>query len=139
MLEIRRVASPSERSPTHRSMNFLIDMNVSHLLCAELGQIGIDATHWSTVGLATEADAVIFDYASSHNMTIVTRDIDFTNLLWSRRASKPSVILLREGRVNGKALAQVILQIATQFSAQLHAGALVTYSLSKSRCVILPL
>jgi predicted nuclease of predicted toxin-antitoxin system len=120
-------------------MRFLIDMNVSHVLCDDMAQLGLNAVHWSTVGLATELDAIIFEYASSHEMTIVTRDIDFTNLLWARRANKPSVILLREGQVNGKALAHVLQQIATQFEAQLKSGALVTYSLKKSRCVILPL
>jgi predicted nuclease of predicted toxin-antitoxin system len=120
-------------------MKFLIDMNVSYVLCDDMAQLGLNAVHWSTVGLATEVDEVIFDYARSHEMVIVTRDIDFTNLLWARRASKPSVILLREGQLNGKALAQVLRQIATQFTDPLQAGALVTYSLKKSRCVILPL
>ncbi len=120
-------------------MKLLIDMNVSHLLCNDLARLGLDAVHWSSIGLATEVDEVIFDYACSHNMTIVTRDIDFTNLLWVRRASKPSVILLREGQVNGEALSMAIQQLVLQFSESLQAGALVTYTLKKSRCVILPL
>ena len=48
------------------------------------------------VGLLTAADEVIFDWALNAGSVVVTSDSDFPMLLALRRASAPSVVLLRE-------------------------------------------
>ncbi len=76
-------------------MNLLVDANLSPAVAAELRDAGHDAVHVIDVGLATALDPEIVDYADANDLVIVTVDTDFPMLVALRRATSPSVVLLR--------------------------------------------
>lgn len=76
-------------------MNLLVDANLSPTVAAQLRDAGYDAMHVTDVGLATAIDPDIVDYAEAHALVIVTVDTDFPMLIALRRATSPSVVLLR--------------------------------------------
>lgn len=76
-------------------MRFLLDANLSPRLVAMLSEAGHDAVHVRELELLTASDSVIFDRALSDGYVVITADSDFSMLLALRRASRPSVILLR--------------------------------------------
>jgi predicted nuclease of predicted toxin-antitoxin system len=77
-------------------MKLLIDMNLSPLWVNYLLNLDIEAIHWSSVGLAYDADTVIFEYASQNGYIIFTHDLDFGAILAATNANKPSVLQLRD-------------------------------------------
>ncbi len=76
-------------------MNLLVDANLSPAVAAQLRDAGYDAVHVIDVGLATAIDPDIVDHAEDQGLVIVTVDTDFPMLIALRRASSPSVVLLR--------------------------------------------
>lgn len=76
-------------------MSLLVDANLSPAVAAQLRDAGYDAVHVIDVGLATAVDPDIVDYAEAHGLKIVTVDTDFPMLIALRRASSPSIVLLR--------------------------------------------
>jgi predicted nuclease of predicted toxin-antitoxin system len=76
-------------------VNLLVDANLSPAVAAELCDAGHDAVHVIDVGLATALDPEIADYADANDLVIVTVDTDFPMLIALRRATSPSVVLLR--------------------------------------------
>ncbi len=56
----------------------------------------MEAKHWSSVGLAYDADTIIFEYATQNDYIIFTHDLDFGAILAATNAAKPSVPQLRD-------------------------------------------
>lgn len=71
------------------------DANLSPAVAAQLRDAGNDAVHVIDVGLGTATDLEIVEYADNNALVIVTVDTDFPMLIALRRASSPSVVLLR--------------------------------------------
>lgn len=76
-------------------MNYLVDANLSPSIAEQLRADGRDAVHVFDIGLATASDEVIYDHAERNGYTIITADTDFPTLVALRRATSPSVVLLR--------------------------------------------
>jgi len=76
-------------------MRFLVDANISPLVAAHLNEAGHSAVHVRDVGLKQARDEQIMDMALQEKRVVVSQDTDFTNLLYYRKASGPSLILLR--------------------------------------------
>ncbi len=76
-------------------MKLLLDANLSPRIVGALVAAGYEARHVEDVGLLTADDNAIFDYAIASGSVVVTADSDFATLLALRRATSPSVILLR--------------------------------------------
>jgi len=76
-------------------MRLLLDANLSPALVASLTRAGHDVVHVDQVGLVAAADEAILDHAAADRRVIVTADSDFPMLLALRRATMPSVVLLR--------------------------------------------
>lgn len=77
-------------------MKLVIDANLSPAVVAALREAGYDASHVGDQGLLTAKDEEIFERADRHGAVIVTADSDFAMLLAIRRASKPSVVHIRD-------------------------------------------
>jgi predicted nuclease of predicted toxin-antitoxin system len=77
-------------------MSLLFDHNLSVRLIARLADLFPQATHVTLVGLDRATDSVVWAYAQSHNLAIVTKDSDFSDLS-VLRGFPPKVIWLRLG------------------------------------------
>ena len=123
-----------------RSMNkFLLDMNLSPTWLASFEEQGIEAIHWSQIGLATATDAEIMAYAREHDWTVFTHDLDFGAMLAVTEAVAPSVIQIRVQDVSPSALADRFFHIITQFEDEITQGALIIVDPKKQRVRLLPL
>ena len=70
-------------------------MNLSPEWAPILATGGMEAVHWSSIGAASAADSVLFEWARNAKAVLLTQDLDFPQLLYALRSSKPSVVLLR--------------------------------------------
>ena len=77
-------------------MKLLLDENVSPRLVAALRDVFPGAVHVRDIGLSRATDAVIWDYARDHSLTIVSKDSDFHQLSFVR-GPPPKVIWIRRG------------------------------------------
>ena len=90
-------------------------------------------------GLASAPDDVILEAARSEDRACVTLDRDFHMLLAESRASRPSVIFIRERRVNHIDAADLIWRLAVQFGDELVRGVAITATWRSVRLRRLPL
>lgn len=76
-------------------MRFLLDANLSPRLVEDLRSAGHAAVHVVDLGLLAATDDAIFERASVDGLVLITADSDFPMMLALRRATNPSVVLLR--------------------------------------------
>ena len=72
-------------------------MNLSPEWAEFLKASGLEAVHGSRLGEANATDQEIFARARVEGWTILTQDLDFSQILFETAASGPSTILLRLG------------------------------------------
>ena len=75
-------------------MRLLLDQNLSPLLIERLRDIYPDSVHVASVGLDCAVDEDIWRYARQHELAIVTKDADFSEMRLLRR-SAPKVVWIR--------------------------------------------
>lgn len=120
-------------------MRFLVDENLSPLLCTDLAPLG-EVAHVQDVLGAGVTDQQIFDHAVSTKSVVVTADTDFGALLARWQTTEPSVVLVREllslpVAEQGRLLAANLDQVRDA----LDEGAIVVFSLADIRVRPLPL
>ena len=120
-------------------MRLLLDLNLPLALCDRFAAGGHDPVHWSSVGDLRAPDATILNYASQHDMVVVTHDLDFGALLAASQAEGPSVIQFRTQDVLSTPFVEVILSTIKRFESELLAGALVVIDERRSRVRVLPI
>ncbi|MGH7930515.1 MAG: DUF5615 family PIN-like protein [Candidatus Binatia bacterium] len=76
-------------------MNFLVDHSLSPTVAEKLRQAGHDSVHVRRYGIHKADDEVLFDRAAQEVRVLVSADTDFSTILATRQAAKPSVILFR--------------------------------------------
>ena len=79
-------------------MRFLIDENLSWRLAPLLSTSGHDAVHIRDLDASGAPDSEVMALAVRDSRVIISADTDFGALLAHTRATKPSVILVRERR-----------------------------------------
>lgn len=67
-------------SQTNR-WSFFVDENTSRTLAPALRSSGYTAEHVYDAGLQGHPDTDVYAYAQAHKQTIITIDLDFTNIL----------------------------------------------------------
>jgi len=121
-------------------MRFLLDANVSPLVAARLTEAGHSAVHVREIGLSDAGDEQIMDVAAQDERVVVSQDTDFTNLLYYRKASGPSLILLRNlPEVTAAEIAELIVVNLPQLEDALVKGAVVSIVADRLRVRRLPL
>ena len=120
-------------------MLVLIDMNLSPEWAPILAAGGLDAVHWSSIGSASAADSILFEWARKEGAVLLTQDLDFPQLLFALQSSKPSVVLLRG--MNELAEEDRLRVCATlrQAESKLSEGVLMVIDPLRVRYRILPL
>jgi len=120
-------------------MKILVDMNLSPLWVGFLGDRGIEAVHWSTVGDVTASDSDILEWAEQHDFVLFTNDLDFGMLLAARGSRKPSVLQTRTQDLLPEATGNVVLRGIEVALAHLEEGALVSIDEAGARVRVLPI
>lgn len=80
-------------------MKLSIDMNLSPQWVSRLNAAGVEALHWSAVVQATDADAVLFEWAKTNDYIVFTNDLDFGAILAATNAAGPNHPTARAGRI----------------------------------------
>ena len=120
-------------------MKILVDMNLSPDWAGFLSGNGIEAIHWSSIGLPDAPDTEIISYAKEHDFTILTCDLDFGFILAVTHGKKPSVIQIRTGALGFNKIGDIAVSAIKLLSADIEKGALVTVDPRKTRVTLLPL
>ncbi|MCB0990219.1 MAG: DUF5615 family PIN-like protein [Acidimicrobiales bacterium] len=121
-------------------MRYLLDANLSPKVASSLTEVGFEASHVADHDLLTAPDERIFDYAVAHQLTVITADTDFAMLLALRRASSPSVVLLRDTADQAPEVhARLLLDNLGGLEGVLEAGAIVSLSPQRIRVRDLPI
>lgn len=120
-------------------MRFLIDECVSPRVGEALTEAGHDAVHLRDVGLLGASDEDVMASASADSRVVVSADTDFGELLATRGATLPSLILLRQPDRTAGHQAQTILANLPQVESDLQAGAVVSLTGDRVRVRLLPL
>ena len=119
-------------------MKVIIDVNLAVRWADMLSDRGIEAVHWSKVGLTNASDIEIMLYARENGFSVITNDLDFSAILVSTRASGPSVIQIRAEDTRPEALIDRVANILTKYTIAIDKGTLITIDPFKSRLHILP-
>jgi len=120
-------------------MKFLIDMNLSPRWVGTLAPAGLEAVHWSVLGLKNAPDVDIMAFAKAHDYIVITLDLDFSAILAATHGDKPSVVQVRADDVSPGAIGGAIITAVKQMAQELEAGALLTVDPRRTRLSLLPL
>jgi predicted nuclease of predicted toxin-antitoxin system len=120
-------------------MRLLVDMNLSPQWVDVLDDGGFEAVHWSEVGAGDAPDRALMEWAKRKECTVFTHDLDFSALLASTQASKPSVIQLRTDDVLPGNQSALVVRALRRFESELKEGAILSIDLEQSRVRYLPL
>jgi predicted nuclease of predicted toxin-antitoxin system len=120
-------------------MKILIDMNLSPDWVNYFAASGIEAIHWSRVGIASAKDREIMEYALVNGFVVFTHDLDFGAILAATQADAPSVLQIRTQETFAGVIGDVLMAGIAQFREELEAGALVSIDMQRSKVRILPI
>jgi predicted nuclease of predicted toxin-antitoxin system len=120
-------------------MKLLIDMNLSPLWVEHLGQAGLEAVHWSSVGRPAATDAEIMSFARDRGWVVFTHDLDFSAMLAHSQAGGPSVLQLRAKDVLPAACGPTVVRVDFERAPELASGAIVTLDTLSARVRTLPI
>jgi predicted nuclease of predicted toxin-antitoxin system len=104
-----------------------------------LSKLGIEASHWSAVGVANATDREITEYARQHDLIVLTNDLDFGSILAATNGEKPSVVQVRSAELRPEVIGGSVVSAIRQVEEELKRGALLTIDPNKSRLRLLPL
>lgn len=120
-------------------MKLLVDMNLSPRWVRFLGNAGIEAAHWSTLGANNAPDTEIMAYASANDYVVLTHDLDFSAILAATHGKKPSVVQIRADDVSPDVIGSQVIAALRQMTSDLANGALLTIDPNRTRMRLLPL
>jgi predicted nuclease of predicted toxin-antitoxin system len=106
-------------------VRFLVDMNISLEVAAELRRQGHDAVHLRDEGLGRLDDAAVFRKAAAERRVVVTFDLDFGEVMAFARERGPGVILLRLRSVGAAAMFARLTDAIARAADALEEGAIV--------------
>ncbi|MGE0730067.1 MAG: DUF5615 family PIN-like protein [Acidimicrobiia bacterium] len=121
-------------------MRFLVDANLSPTVARALRTAGYEARHVADLQLLRASDDEIFERAAIEGDVVITADSDFAMLLALRRATNPSVVLLR-GVAELQPAAHIALLLANLAALEeaLTAGAIASLGPDRIRLRELPI
>lgn len=120
-------------------MKLLVDMNLSPRWEPLLAEAGFEAAHWSRLGPANTADAVIMAFAKANGYIVLTHDLDFSAILSATQGDKPSVVQIRASDVSPDIIGRAVIIALRQMATELEDGALLTIDPNRTRLKLLPL
>ncbi len=88
-------------------MKLLFDHNLSPRLVERLADLFPESTHVYTLGMDQADDREVWNYAQTNDLTIVTRDSDYNELLVVR-GFPPKIIWIRRGNCSTKEIETIL-------------------------------
>jgi len=119
-------------------MKIIVDVNLAVRWADMLSTRGIETVHWTAIGAANAQDVEIMSYARQNGCSVFTNDLDFSAILVSTNAVRPSVIQIRAEDTRPEAHLDRVADILIKFSAAIEQGAVITIDQNKTRLHILP-
>lgn len=121
-------------------MRFLVDENLSPQVAVLLNEAGHEAAHVYDLKAKSASDDTIMVMAAAEERVIISADTDFGALLASNRATRPSVILVRELiHLRPNELVALLLLNLDVIAPDIDAGAIAAFGKSGIRVRPLPL
>lgn len=96
-------------------MKLLVDENLPPAAAIDLADLFPESIHVRSVGLASVADGLIWEFAREHGYVFITKDKDFANLSLARGAP-PKVILIQTGNCSVEELLSLMRRNSIRFA-----------------------
>ena len=120
-------------------MKLLIDMNLSARWAKRFAEEGIEALHWTQIGLPDAPDEEIMAFAAEHGFIILTKDLDYGAMLAASGRGQPSVVQLRLRVLTPELpLFSRLVDILQASRSDLETGALLTVDPKQVPLKVLP-
>ena len=119
-------------------MRFLADAGISPKTVDFLKELGHEAVHVRTLGLARAMDAELVERARADSSVVVTFDLDFGDILALGILDKPSVIICRLADERADSVNQRLARVLTERLSDLESGALILIEDTRYRVRRLP-
>jgi predicted nuclease of predicted toxin-antitoxin system len=119
-------------------MRFLADAGISPKTVDFLKQLGHEAVHVRTLGLARAMDAELVERARADSSVVVTFDLDFGDILALGVLDKPSVIICRLADERAESVNQRLAKVLAERVSDLESGALILIEDTRYRVRRLP-
>lgn len=120
-------------------MKFLADVGISPRSAAFLRSLGHDAVHLHDEGLDRLSDAGILSKARAEGRIVLTRDLDFGELVAASRAQLPSVVTFRLQNMAADHVNRYLEIIVANYQERLAAGAMISVTERQIRVRSLPI
>ena len=104
-----------------------------------LAKAEYESVHWSSLGVINDSDTEIFAKARDGGYVIMTRDLDFSAIIFATQASKPSVVQIRAKAARPEIIGESVINALRHAEQSLREGALLTINPLRSRLRLLPL
>ncbi len=119
-------------------MRFLADMGVS-MTVVQLRESGYDAVHLREEGLQRLPDPAIIEKARQEDRTLLTFDLDFSELRAVSSEALPSVLTFRLQQTSPAFVVSRLLEVLAECFLELETGTIVTVEDARFRLRRLPL
>lgn len=108
------------------ALNYIADVHISPATVSELKKEGYSISRITDFLPANTSDKRIIDFARKNKAVIVTQDLDFSSLIAQSGRLSPSVVSLRVGNAEPKAISKLLHTVLPQIETELYEGALVS-------------
>jgi predicted nuclease of predicted toxin-antitoxin system len=119
-------------------MRFLADAGISPKTVGFLKELGHEAVHVRTLGLARAMDAELVERARADSSVVITFDLDFGDILALGVLDKPSVIICRLADERAESVNQRLAKVLAERVSDLESGALILIEDTRYRVRRLP-
>jgi len=120
-------------------MKILVDANLTPFWVDFLHSAGIEAVHWWSIGKGDAPDTELLEWATEHDVAVLTSDGDFSQLLALRGSTGPSVIYLRTNEHNPQGPGAAVIAAYNAISEHAESGMIVTINDRGTRMRRLPI
>ena len=97
-------------------MKLLFDQNLSPKLIVQLADLYPGSVHVEAVGLGTDLDSAVWNYARRNNCLIVTKDADFSEM-GLLTGFPPKIIWIRRVNCSTKEIAKILREAFASIQA----------------------